>query len=155
MKLPNSTDRIEKQIQLKAPLARVWSALTDYRQFGQWFGVNLEGPFASGQVARGKITYPGYEHVTMEVVVQKIEPERFFSYTWHPYAIDPKKDYSKEPSTLVEFQLEPKDDGTLLTVTETGFDKLPADRLPDAFRMNNDGWEEQLQNIQRYVEQSS
>ena len=99
-----ANDRIEKQIELKAPVSKVWRALTDYREFGEWFRVKLEGPFVVGQVAGGFITWPGYEHLRMEVVVQKIEPERFFSYTWHPYAIDPKVDYSKETPTLVESQ---------------------------------------------------
>jgi uncharacterized protein YndB with AHSA1/START domain len=155
MTLHTSTDRIERKIELKAPLARVWRALTNHREFGKWFGVNLEAPFAPGKTARGQITYPGYEHVTMEVVVQKIEPEHFFSFTWHPYAIDPKKDYSAEAPTLVEFRLEEKKDGTSLTVMESGFSKLPAERRAEAFRMNNDGWEEQLQNIERHVSQSS
>jgi uncharacterized protein YndB with AHSA1/START domain len=155
MTLHNTSDRIEKNIELKAPLARVWRALTDHREFGQWFGVNLEQPFVPGRTTRGQITIPGYEHVTMEVEVQKMEPERLFSYTWHPYAMDPKKDYSQETPTLVEFRLEEKGGATLLTVTETGFSKLPADRLPDAFRKNSQGWEEQLKDIKVYVEQSS
>ncbi len=83
-------DRIEKRIELKAPVSRVWRALTDYREFGEWFRVKLDGPFVPGQVSRGHITYPGYEHVKWEAVVQKMEPERLFSFTWHPYAIDPK-----------------------------------------------------------------
>src|SRR5262252_8960164 len=100
------SDRIEKRIELKAPVARVWKALTDHREFGQWFRVNLEGPFVPGKITRGRITYPGYEHIVMEVVVQKIEPESLFSFHWHPYAVDPKVDYSKETPTLVEFKLQ-------------------------------------------------
>src|ERR1700730_11847294 len=107
-------DRIEKRIELKAPVSRVWRALTDYREFGQWFRVNLEGPFVPGKLTRGRIAYPGYEHLVMEVVVQKMEPERLFSFRWHPYAVDPKVDYSKEPPTLVEFTLEKTPTGTLL-----------------------------------------
>ena len=99
-------DRIEKVVELKVPVSRVWRALTDHREFGTWFRVRLEGPFVPGQTARGQITYPGYEHIRFEAVVQKMEPERLFSFTWHPYAIDPNEDYSKEPSTLVEFTLE-------------------------------------------------
>src|SRR5665213_4509354 len=99
-------NRIEKSIELKAPVSRVCRALTDYREFGEWFRVKLDGPFVPGQVASGHITYPGYEHLKMEVVVQKMEPERFFSFTWHPYAIDIKVDYSNETPTLVEFTLE-------------------------------------------------
>src|ERR1700733_7921728 len=109
-----SNDRIEKQIELVAPVSRVWRALTDYREFGEWFRVKLEGPFAPGRVARGRMTYPGYEQLTWEVTVQKMEPERLFSFTWHPYAVDPKFDYASEPATLVEFGLEATDGGTLL-----------------------------------------
>ena len=148
-------DRIEKRIELNAPIARVWRALTDYREFGRWFLVNLEGPFVPGQIARGRITYPGYEYLTMEVVVQKMEPERLFSFTWHPAAIDPKLDYSQETPTLVEFRLEKTANGTLLTVTETGFDKLPANRRLDAYRGNEGGWTEQMKNIERYVTQAA
>jgi uncharacterized protein YndB with AHSA1/START domain len=148
-------DRIEKQIELKAPVSRVWRALTDYREFGEWFKVKLEGPFVAGKVSRGNITHPGYEHLQMEVAVQKIEPERLFSYTWHPYAIDPKVDYSGEIPTLVEFRLEPTDKGTLLTVTESGFDKVPSSRRAEAFRMNDGGWAQQTKNIESHVAQGS
>jgi uncharacterized protein YndB with AHSA1/START domain len=155
MKLPIEQDRIEKQIELKAPVARVWRALTDYREFSKWFQVNLEASFVPGQTSRGQITFPGYEHLKWEAVVQKMEPERLFSFTWHPYALDLQRDYSKEPSTLVEFRLVRKGDGTLLTVTESGFSKLPADRRLEAFRMNDGGWAEQMKNIERHVEQTS
>ena len=148
------TDRIEKQIELKAPLARVWRALTDSREFGEWFGVRLEGPFAPGQACRGNITVPGYEHVRMEVVVQKMETERLFSFTWHPYAVDPKADYSAEAPTLVEFRLEKSATGTLLRVTESGFDRIPPGRRDEAFRMNDGGWTAQVKNIQRHVEKA-
>jgi uncharacterized protein YndB with AHSA1/START domain len=144
-------DRIEKSIELKASVSRVWRALTDYREFGAWFRVELEGPFVPGQVSRGRITYPGYEHVTMQVTVQKMEHERLFSYTWHPYAIDPKVDYSHEPPTLVEFKLEKIPSGTRLTLTESGFDKIPANRRAEAFRKNESGWAAQIQNIERHV----
>ena len=147
------TDRIEKQIELKAPVSRVWRALTDHKEFGEWFGVKFESPFVVGQVARGRITYPGYEHLTMEVVVQKIEPEELFSYTWHPYAIDTKVDYSKETPTLVEFRLEKTTTGTLLRVTESGFSKIPSARRDEAFRKNEGGWAQQMQNIERHVTQ--
>jgi uncharacterized protein YndB with AHSA1/START domain len=148
-------DRIEKRIELKAPVSRVWRALTDYREFGEWFRVKLEGPFVPGQVARGWVTYPGYEHVQWEAVIQKMEPERLFSFTWHPYAVDPGTDYSKEPPTLVEFRLEEIPGGTLLTLTESGFDKIPANRRPEAFRRNEGGWTEQMKNIQNYVGQQA
>jgi uncharacterized protein YndB with AHSA1/START domain len=147
-------DRIEKRIELKAPLSRVWRALADHREFGLWFRVKLDGPFVPGQVSRGWITYPGYEHLKWEAVVQKMEPERLFSFTWHPYAVDPKMDYSKEPPTLVEFTLEKTAAGTLLTVTESGFDKIPAGRRPEAFRMNEGGWTQQIKSIESYVAQN-
>lgn len=147
-------NRIEKRIELKAPVSRVWRALTDYREFGEWFRVKLEGPFVPGQVSRGHITYPGYEHLKWEAVVQKMEPERLFSFTWPPYAVDPKKDYSKETPTLVEFRLEKSANGTLLLLTESGFDKIPADRRAEAFRRNDGGWTEQMKNIEAHVTQA-
>jgi len=142
---------IEKQIELKAPVSRVWRALTDHNEFGEWFRVKLENPFVPGKIARGRILYPGYEHLTMEVVVKTMEPEALFSFTWHPYAIEPKKDYSSEPQTLVEFRLAPKGSGTLLTLAESGFDALPKDRAFEAFRMNEGGWTAQMKNIERHV----
>jgi uncharacterized protein YndB with AHSA1/START domain len=142
---------IEKRIELKAPVSRVWRALTDYREFGEWFGVKLEGPFVPGQANTGRITYPGYEHLTLEVTVQKMIPEKLFSYTWHPYAVDPEKDYSRETPTLVEFTLEKTASGTLLVVTESGFDKIPVDRRAEAFRKNDGGWAEQMKNIESHV----
>lgn len=144
-------DRIEKRVEFKVPVSRVWRALTDYREFGEWFRVKLEGPFVPGQVAHGQITYPGYEHIRMEVVVQKMETERLFSFTWHPYAVDPKVDYSKETPTLVEFRLEKTPTGTLLLLTESGFDKVPSNRRLEAFRKNEGGWTEQMKNIESYV----
>ena len=150
-----ANDRIEKQIDLKAPVSRVWRALTDYREFGEWFRVKLEGPFVAGQVSRGQLTFPGYEHLQMEIAVQKIEPERYFSYTWHPYAVDPKVDYSQETPTLVEFTLEKSAKGTLLKVTESGFDKIPSARRLEAFRMNENGWGQQLKSIENYVAKRS
>ena len=147
-------DRIEKQIELKAPLSRVWRALTDYREFGEWFRVKLEGPFVEGQVARGQVLHPGYEHVVWQAVVQRIEPERLFSFTWHPYAVDPKVDYSTETPTLVEFRLEKSVDGTLLKLTESGFDKIPAGRRAEAFLRNGNGWTAQMKNIESYVTQN-
>lgn len=146
-------DRIEKSIELKAPVSRVWRALTDYREFGEWFRVKLDGPFVAGQVSRGHITYPGYEHVKWEAVVQAIEPERLFSFTWHPYSVDPGIDYAKETPTLVEFRLEPSAAGTLLRLTESGFDKIPAERRLEALRRNDGGWTEQMKNIEAHVVQ--
>jgi uncharacterized protein YndB with AHSA1/START domain len=145
------SDRIEKSVEMKAPVSRVWRALTDYKEFGEWFRVKLENPFVPGQLTRGAITHPGYEHLKFEVAVQKMEPERFFSFTWHPFAIDPKQDYSKETPTLVEFTLEPIAGGTRLRVVESGFHKIPAHRRAEAFRMNDGGWTEQMTNIATHV----
>jgi uncharacterized protein YndB with AHSA1/START domain len=146
---------IEKRIELKAPVSRVWRALTDQREFGEWFRLSVEEPFSPGKVARGRILHPGYEHLTWEATVQRMEPERLFSFTWHPYAIDPSVDYSKEPTTLVEFRLERKGNGTMLYLTESGFDGIPAGRRIEAFRMNDQGWSQQMTNIQRYVERAA
>ena len=146
-------NRIEKRIELKAPVARVWRALTDYREFGEWFRVALEGPFVPGQVSRGHITWPGYEHLVWEAVVQKMEPEKLFSFTWHPYAVDPSVDYSGETPTLVEFTLQEIASGTLLTVSESGFENIPAHRRSEAFRMNDGGWAQQIRNIDIHVTQ--
>jgi len=148
-------DRIEKTIELKAPVARVWRALTDHREFGKWFRVRLDGPFVPGQVSSGHITYPGYEHLRWEAVVQKMESERLFSFTWHPYAVDPNQDYSGEPPTLVEFTLRPTATGTRLRVVELGFDKLPSHRRDEAFRMNEGGWSIQVENIAQHLKQAA
>lgn len=146
-------NRIEKRIELKASVSRVWHALTDYRAFGEWFQVKLDGPFVAGQISRGHITYPGYEHLKWEAIVQSIEPEHLFSFTWHPYAVDANVDYSKETPTLVEFRLEKTAGGTLLLITESGFDKIPSDRRLEAFRRNDGGWTEQVKNIEAYLAQ--
>jgi uncharacterized protein YndB with AHSA1/START domain len=145
------TDRIEKQVVLHAPRSRVWRALSNSKEFGEWFGVKLEGGFAEGATIRGKITNPGYEHMTMDLMIERIEPEKYFAYRWHPYAIDPKVDYSQEPTTLVEFRLEETDDGTSLTIVESGFDRIPVARRAEAFRMNDQGWAGQAKRIERYV----
>ena len=147
-----STDRIEKHMVLRAPRARVWRALTIAEQFGAWFRVKLEGEFAAGETIRGRLVIPGYEHVTLEMLVERIEPEHYFSYRWHPYAVDPKIDYSTEPTTLVEFRLEEAPEGTMLTVVESGFDRVPAGRRDEAFRMNDQGWASQSEKLARYVE---
>ncbi|HEV2340679.1 MAG TPA: SRPBCC family protein [Candidatus Acidoferrales bacterium] len=151
------SDRIEKRIELKAPVSRVWRALTDHREFGEWFRVALDGPFVPGEVSRGHMTYPGYEHVKWEAVVRKMEPERLFSFTWpHLKSFDKEDlplDYSGEPTTLVEFRLEKTASGTLLILTESGFDKLPADRRLEAFRRNDGGWTQQMKNIESHVTQ--
>jgi uncharacterized protein YndB with AHSA1/START domain len=146
-----STDRIEKRVVIRAPRSRVWRAITTAKEFGAWFRVNLEGEFAEGATIRGKITHPGYEHVTMDLQVERIEPERYFSYRWHPHAIDPAVDYSAEPTTLVEFTLEETESGTAHTIVESGFDRIPLARRSEAFRMNDQGWAGQIKNIERYV----
>jgi uncharacterized protein YndB with AHSA1/START domain len=148
------SDRIEKTIELNAPVSRVWRALTDHREFGTWFRVELEGPFVPGRVSRGRVTYPGHEHVKWEAVIQKMEPERLFSFTWHPYAVDPKQDYSSELPTLVEFTLEETATGTLLRVVESGFNQIPSGRRAEAFRMNEGGWTAQMRNIAGHVQQA-
>ena len=145
-------NQLEKRIELKATVARVWQALTDYREFGDWFLVKMEKPFVVGEIAYGQITHPGYEHVRMQILITAMEPERLFAYQWLPYAIDPKRDYSGETPTLVEFRLTPTESGTLLVVTETGFDKVPEDRRAEAFRMNDGGWAQQMGNVKIYVE---
>jgi uncharacterized protein YndB with AHSA1/START domain len=146
-----NTDRIEKKVILSAPRSRVWRAITNAEEFGAWFRVKLEGAFVEGATIRGKVTHPGYEHLTMEVQVERIEPERYFAYRWHPYAIDPTVDYSPEPMTLVEFRLDDADGGTLLTIVESGFDRVPLARRAEAFRTNEQGWTEQTRNIDRHV----
>lgn len=148
-------DRIEKQIEINAPIARVWRAISDYREFGEWFRVRLDGPFVPGQRSTGHITYPGYEHLRWEATVKDMQPERLLSFTWHPYALDPNQDYSTEPPTLVEFRLEPTTAGTRLTVIESGFDKIPSYRRMEAFRMNDNGWTQQVANIQQHVSANS
>lgn len=144
-------DTIEKTVEIHAPVSRVWQALTDHRQFGEWFRVNLDGPFLAGQPSTGHMAYPGYEHLKWRAQVVRIEPESLFAFSWHPYAIDPEVDYSGETPTLVEFRLEPSASGCRLTVTESGFDGVPLDRRAEAFRKNDEGWGIQMGNIARYV----
>jgi uncharacterized protein YndB with AHSA1/START domain len=148
-------DSIEKRIELRAPVARVWRALTDYREFGEWFRVKLTEPFVPGQISRGHITHPGYEHLEWEATVLQMQPESLFSFTWHPYAIDPKVDYSKEPPTLVEFRLSKSAEGALLVITESGFERIPAHRRLEALRMNDGGWAQQTVNIATHVAQGA
>jgi len=150
-RMAKSTDRIEKQVLLRAPRARVWRALTDIREFGTWFRVKLETGFALGAVARGHVTYPGYEHFVFEATVERMEPERLLSWRWHPAPADAGVDYSKEPTTLVTFTLEDAPEGTRLTVVESGFDALPPERREQAFRMNEGGWTTQVENVSRHV----
>lgn len=148
------SDRIERQILINAPRARVWRALSSAEEFGTWFGADLKGQvFAPGQRARGRITISGYEHAWFDVVVQRVEPQNLLSYRWHPYAIDPAVDYASEESTLVTFTLtEAPGHATLLTVVESGFDRVPPHRRLEAFRMNHRGWEAQLANVARHAQ---
>jgi uncharacterized protein YndB with AHSA1/START domain len=146
-----NTDRIEKQILIDAPRSRVWRALTDAADFGAWFGVDLNGRFAPGQRLTGQITIPGYQHVVMDITVDRMEPERLVSWRWHPSAIEAGRDYSSEPTTLVVFELEEAGEGVLLKVVESGFDALPASRRAEAFRGNERGWTTQVENIRRHV----
>jgi uncharacterized protein YndB with AHSA1/START domain len=146
------TNQIERSIELRVPVERVWQAITDHRQFGEWFRVKIDAPFMPGKASTGHITHPGYEHVKWKATVKDMDEPRLFSFTWHPYAIDQDKDYSHETPTLVEFRLTPTGDGTRLTVVESGFDQVPADRRAEAFRMNDNGWAQQMKNIRDYVE---
>lgn len=146
------TDRIERDVLLKVPLARVWRALSNAEEFGDWFGVALKGKtFAVGQHVQGQITSPGYEHLVFDVLVERIEPQRSLAFRWHPYAVNPNTDYSQEPTTLVEFELKAIEGGTLLTVVESGYDNVPPARRLEAFRMNSGGWDEQMENIKKHV----
>ena len=146
-----STDRIEKQILLKAPRTRVWQALTDIKQFQAWFTCSLSGELAPGKRARGNVTHPGFEHVQLDITVERMEPEHFFSYRWHPYAADPARDYSTEAKTLVEFTLVEVAGGTKLTVVESGFDRVAADRREETYAMHEPGWVEELQLLADFV----
>ncbi len=150
--MKTSTDRIERKILLKAPRARVWRALSNAAEFGSWFGVDFKGKsFVAGKPVRGQVTYPGYEHIAMEVLIEKIVPEQILSWRWHPAAIDPSVDYSQEPMTLVVFDLKDEEGGTLLTVVESGLDKIPLARRADVFRMNSSGWDQQMKSIEKHV----
>lgn len=150
---PSSTDRIEKRVDLDAPQSRVFRALTDVAQFNAWFGVKLDAPFVPGAAVSGKLTFKGYDHVTITIWIEAVEPERFFSFRWHPYAIESDVDYSAEPTTLVTFTLESIDAAhTRLVIVESGFDAIPESRRAKAFAMNAGGWNGQAENIRKYVE---
>lgn len=164
--MASSTDRIEKQVQLRASLARVWRAISDAQEFGSWFGVRFDGPFVAGARLTGQIvpttadpevakSQKPYEGQRFEITVERIEPMRHLSFRWHPYAVDPEVDYSKEPTTLVVFELEEVAEGTLLTVTESGFDGIPLERRAEAFEMNEGGWEAQMRLIEKYLAQGT
>ncbi len=147
-----TTDRIKKEILLKAPPSRVWHALSNAERFGEWFGVALKGKsFSAGSRVRGQITSPGYEHIIFDVLIEDVEPERLLSFWWHPYAVDPEVDYSNEPTTLVVFGLKEFDGGTLLSIVESGFDKISPSRGVEAFHMNSAGWDKQMKNLEKYI----
>lgn len=147
-----ASDRIERKILLKAPRSQVWRVIAHAEQFGKWFGVALDGRrFVAGEWTQGQVTYLGYEHVLWNVLVERVEPERLFSFRWHPYAVEPGFDYSQEPTTLVKFELEDMENGTLLKVSESGFDHIPQTRRLKAFRMDSRGWDEQMSNIEQFL----
>lgn len=146
-----ATDRIEKTIVLRAPRSRVWRAVGDAQEFGAWFGIAFEGPFAPGRALRGRITFPPeYANVSFEIHVERVEPETLFSFRWHPGDVEPAADPS-EPMTLVTFTLEDAPGGTRLTVVESGFDALSPERRAKAFPLNEQGWAEQMTNVERHV----
>lgn len=148
---PQTTDRIEKRFEVTAKRSRVWRAISDAGEFGAWFGMTLDRPFAAGATVLGRLTIPGYEHISLEIQVERVEPEGYFSYRWHPYPMNPKVDYSAEPTTLVEFRLEETAGGTVVMITESGFDRLPSSRRAEAFRMNEAGWTGQSRKLASYV----
>lgn len=150
--METSTDRIEREIVLQAPQSRVWRAISNAEEFGEWFGLDLKGKqFVPGEAVAGQIMFPGYEHLVCDMQIEQMVPERLFSYRWHPYAVDPAVDYSKEATTLVEFKLEAEGSGTRLRIVESGFDQIPASRREEAFRMNCEGWTGQIENIAKHV----
>src|SRR5512139_4121845 len=146
-----NTDRIEEKILLRVPRARVWRALTDAEEFGAWFGVKLAGTFAPGASVKGTITEKGYEGLPFEIAIERIEPQRLFSWRWHPYAMDPEVDYSAESPTVVLCELEEVAGGTMLTLVETGFDRIPTMRRAEAYRMHEEGWASQMKSIEKYL----
>jgi uncharacterized protein YndB with AHSA1/START domain len=145
------SDRVEKSVFLRAPRARVWRALSDPRQFGEWFGVKVDTPFSPGARVRGAVTHPGYEHLTFDILIDQVVPEQLVSWRWHPHPVDVSRDYSVEPTTLVVFTLEDAPGGTTLKVVESGFDAIPPTRRFDAYRGNEEGWTAQMTSIERYV----
>ncbi|MDX8355848.1 SRPBCC family protein [Cognatiyoonia sp. IB215182] len=144
-------DTIEKVIELKAPLSRVWHAISDHKEFGQWFRVKLDGPFKPGSVSTGKMTFPGYENYPWRAIVERMEPERLFSFRWHDYDEKSGTDVAEQATMLVEFRLEPTAEGTRLTITESGFEALPDHRRLEVLRDNTEGWNIQANNISAHV----
>jgi uncharacterized protein YndB with AHSA1/START domain len=148
--MANAENSIERQIEIKAPVAKVWKALTDSKFFGQWFGANFYSEFVTGKTTKARNTLKGYE-MDLTFHIKEIKPQSYFSYTWTPYPMDQSFDYSKETPTLVEFFLEPTAGGTLLKVKESGFNKITASRRAEAFKMHTGGWEAQLKNIEKFL----
>jgi len=146
---PSTTDRIVKTTVLRAPRSKVWRALTDPAQFSEWFGTRLTDPFKPGARVRGPVTSPGYEHLTMDITIDRVEPERFFSWRWQPGGMEDQD--PNGPTTLVVFELEEVAEGTRLTVTETGFDRIPAARRGKAYRENDEGWTGQFVNLRKFL----
>ena len=146
-----TTDSIQKQIVLRATPVRVWRALSSAREFGTWFGVEFHDDFVPGATVHGKVVYEGKD-MAFTFHIERMESERLMAFRWHPFAVDPAIDYAREPTTLVELTLAPASGGTLLTVTESGFDQIPLARRARAFEMNSHGWAEQMQNIARHVD---
>ena len=144
-------DKIEQTILLPQPIGEVWQVVSDHRRFGEWFRVALDQPFVAGERSTGHITHPGYEHLRWTAQVEAVDPPSRLVFHWHPYAVDPDRDYSGEPTTRVEFRLEPEGGGTRLTVTESGFDALPDSRRDEAYRMNSGGWAAQADNLRDYL----
>lgn len=160
--MPSDTDQIVRKILLRAPRERVWNAVSDSRQFGTWFGAEFNGTFVPGKSVNGKIVgtkmdaevaarQKSHSDRVFEFAIDRIEPQRLFSYRWHPYAVEPGIDYSKEPMTLVVFELEDAPGGTMLTVTESGFDRIPSERRAKAFERNGEGWTMQMTLIEKYL----
>lgn len=150
----STLDRIQKRTVVRASPTRVWRALTQTEEFGTWFGAKLTGQFVPGSTVRGPISHKGYEHVTIEIQVERMDPERLLAFRWHPFAVDPAVDYASEPTTLVTFELAAHPEGTSLVVTESGFSQIPAGRRSLAFRMNDQGWGKQIENIARHLLQT-
>lgn len=160
--MSSNTDRIEKKVLLRAPRQRVWRAISDAKEFGTWFGVRFDGPFAADRPMIGKIVPTAvdpevaklqepHKGMAFEFAVDRIEPQKLFSFRWHPYAVDSSVDYTNEPSTLVVFELQEVAGGTLLTLTESGFDRIPIERRAKAFAANEGGWTHQLKLIEKYL----
>jgi uncharacterized protein YndB with AHSA1/START domain len=160
--MTSSTDRIEKELFVRAPRDRVWRAISNAGEFGDWFGMELDGEFAPGARMAGRIKptkadaavaeiQKKYTGMHLEFVVERLEPMSVFSYRWHPFAVDPGADYSKEPMTLVTFKLEPADGGTIVRIIESGFDSIPIERRAEAFEANDEGWAMQLRLIEKYL----